>query len=122
MLLISTIVPFLRIRPYFIVMSVTIVTLPLDMGFIDDARFQKSSDSRFIVTVTITARSLYLSGLPPAVTAVTLMTVKCRGSLHGLVPAVTRAFGHRNGKYWRLPTSRSALSIGSASAAGSVGS
>jgi hypothetical protein len=52
-----------RKRSYFIVITVTIVTLPMSMGFLRDAL--NGCDRHFVVTSTVTARSLYLGGFTP---------------------------------------------------------
>ena len=55
-----------------IVMTVTVVTLPLFIKLLRDAACTLSRDRHVIVTVTVTEETPYLSGL---LATVTLMTV-----------------------------------------------
>ena len=63
-----------------IVMSVTVVTLPVFIELLHDAANTLSRDRHIIVTVTVTEETPYLSGLLTTVRAMTLMTV-----LYGLI-------------------------------------
>jgi hypothetical protein len=60
-----------------IVMSVTVVTLPVFIELLRDAAYTLSRDRHFIVTVSVTEETPDLSGLLATMTVVTLMTVIC---------------------------------------------
>ncbi len=64
-----------------IVMSVTVVTLPVFIELLREAACTLSRDRQVIVTVTLTERTPYLSGLLAGVRVMTLMTVICGGFL-----------------------------------------
>ena len=67
----------LRKPVQFIVMTVTVVTLPVFIELLRDAAYALPRDRRFIVTVTVTEETPYLSGFLTGVTVMTLMTVLC---------------------------------------------
>jgi hypothetical protein len=67
----------LRKAVQIIVMSVTIVTLAVFIGLLRDAASTFSGYRHFIVTVSVTEETPYLSGLLASMTVVTLMTVIC---------------------------------------------
>jgi hypothetical protein len=56
-----------------IVMSVTVVTLPVFIELLRDAACMLSRDRHVIVTVTVTEETPYLSGLLATVTAMTVI-------------------------------------------------
>jgi hypothetical protein len=56
-----------------IVMSVTVVTLPVFIELLRDAACTLSRDRHVIVTVTVTEETPYLSGLLATVTAMTVI-------------------------------------------------
>jgi hypothetical protein len=60
-----------------IVMTVTVVTLPVFIELLRDAACTLSRDRHVIVTVTVTEETPYLSGFLAPMTAMTLMTVLC---------------------------------------------
>jgi hypothetical protein len=70
----------LRKAVQIIVMSVTVVTLPVFIELLRDAACTLSRDRHVIVTVTVTEETPYLSGLLATVTAMTLMTM-----IYGLI-------------------------------------
>ena len=55
-----------------IVMSVTVVTLPVFIELLRDAAYTPSRDRRVIVTVIVTEETLSLSGFLATVTAMTV--------------------------------------------------
>ena len=63
-----------------IVMSVTVVTLPVFIELLRDAACTLSRDRHVIVTVIVTEETPDLSGLLAGVTAMTLMTM-----MYGLI-------------------------------------
>ena len=70
----------LRKTVQIIVMSVTVVMLPVFIEVLRDAECTLSRDRHVIVTVTVTEETPYLSGLLAPMTAMTLMTV-----IYGLI-------------------------------------
>ena len=67
----------LRKAVQIIVMSVTVVTLPVFVELLRDAAYTLSRDRHGIVTVIVTEETPHLSGLLATVTVMTLMTVIC---------------------------------------------
>jgi hypothetical protein len=67
-----------------IVMSVTVVTLPVFIELLRDAAYTLSRDRHVIVTVTVTEETPYLSGFLAGVTVMTLMTMICGRFLAGV--------------------------------------
>src|SRR5215210_7131769 len=63
-----------------IVMSVTVVTLPVFIELLRDAAYTLSRDRHVIVTVIVTEETPHLSGLLATVTVMTLMTL-----IYGLI-------------------------------------
>ena len=63
-----------------IVMTVTVVTLPVFIELLRDAACTLSRDRHVIVTVTVTGETPHLSGFLATVTVMTLMTV-----IYGLI-------------------------------------
>ena len=70
----------LRKAVQIIVMSVTVVTLPVFIELLREAACKLSRDRHVIVTVTVNEETPYLSGLLATVTVTTLMTV-----IYGLI-------------------------------------
>ena len=70
----------LRKAVQIIVMSVTVVTLPVFIELLRDAACTLSRDLHGIVTVIVTEGTPYLSGLLATVTVMTLMTL-----IYGLI-------------------------------------
>jgi hypothetical protein len=65
----------LRKAVQIIVMSVTVVTLPVFIELLRDAAYTLSRDRHVIVTVIVTEETTYLSGLLATVTVMTLVTL-----------------------------------------------
>ena len=63
-----------------IVMSVTVVTLPVFIGLLCDAGYTLSRDRHVIVILSVTEETPYLSGLLATVTVMSLMTL-----IYGLI-------------------------------------
>ncbi len=70
----------LRKAVQIIVMSVTVVTLPVLIGLLREAGYTLSRDRHVIVMVSVTEETPYLSGLLATVTVMTLMTL-----IYGLI-------------------------------------
>jgi hypothetical protein len=66
---------------HFTVMSVMTATLSISMGFLRDGPMRNPRDRHSIVTVTVTERTAYVSGLLARVTMMMLVTVYCEGFL-----------------------------------------
>ena len=67
----------LRKAVQIIVMSVTVVTLPVFIELLHDAAYTLSRDRHVIAMVSVSEETPYLSGLRAGVTVMTLMTMIC---------------------------------------------
>src|SRR5918993_5708522 len=74
----------LRKAVQIIVMSVTVVTLPVFIELLRDAAYTFSGYLHFIVTASVTEETPYLSGFLACVTVMTLIKMVCGRFLAGV--------------------------------------